>query len=1556
MDPTSKSETLQNFLEMMERRKNYLPAQIREAERGTLPQALRDFDATITPNADPEQAVFTIGFRPKDEFLWGLEPDSDGVLREVHDPWMDQVSDNLREYSPVREVPHNIAGKPIIGAVADKTAKALDFTEAAARTAFHGATGRMVSQAAHIKFVEKVGARYVAPDGTPLLEKGQVEAIWKALMKKVDDSENISGMRGLSTDAIWNAAKSVIPHYAENAGLNRRALLVHVLDAYDGDLRYIGLTQKFSGKVKLALGNTVLGNSAGMIAEHAWPLLKFRLNPFFQLQEKIEPWVLSAQRGASVILGTKANDLDHATAALYRNFADKNLINIADNDIAELSAKYTLGKIIGDEAQQENGRLGHILNKFEGVANVSGSKQLAMMRTWRKGLGATMRKSWDEAMPGEFDRMLDHARALRGEVIDEDEFAVMHAHSNLAANDVPISLIDGKPVMNFSNAILESQWSAPQHLGEMQALNLDYMVRRIGIRSSTGEDLKTSMDLRRALADGTTSLTDVSRSLRELGAHPDYIARVESAMSFSYPEFFNSVQQTFSLTGPERANIEGMFRSIARQRGMTPVEYLSQVYSPTVLRGTEGSVGSLGNLVGVVRNGLPTPDLAQLRGIAGQSGIEDFYRQAGAIMAQHLDPSAKRAFLLDLLDPHGDAGIRRAAARGEVLTDMREIEDAFDSGATDALSTRIMNFLQGQPGTGPHTLVADESTGIEAIRNLSTEYRANAGRPRNLQRTIHDDAPAVERALADALDQMTEEYHHVPTQAELAQKIDRGMVDHFAGLRTAGNFKNEDFMRLPESSVNSYRARMLETRKLYTRIIKPRSEGGLGIKVTASDRPYASADALRADLNRNVIRVPKTGYWHPLIQNEELFMERVVQDVFGHGQEANELGSHDAIMSAAAMYSDEARATVLTDGFARQAWEKSSQQVIPPVVAEPSTIAEYEARWGGAADRMENMPTMGIGPDSTSTRLQSRTLGTNLRAAPEDVQREVVQTLGSFRNQFPGVPFDALDLGNIPAHGMTLEYEMEHPTVVLNIKSGWQSDAAERQATRDERAMEHANVTFARISDDNGVMQPRQSYTGAPGQISATPTGDLWHEMGHVLDSHLHLRARVAKPTNYGSTRMTKFMRDFKASDSRAMLSEYAFHQSEHDTLRDSDMFAELFDLAFNPEHNIEDIYDTPLMDDVMEFRTILKDEGLWHPDGGPLPAQPHAGKTIADANAAGAGIRAPFKLGTLPQDALDEVTGHFIGSGRYAEANPDVGRMAAFLRQHLEDVTSHTIEHGQASPYAHVFGAMSGMPVADAVPFNATEAALWHGAGQMMAAKWEDAFRLQYFAQNRSMLQRSINHPMFGLYPASYMWGKIGPEMIRFIASEPFGMRTGAMAYSLADMQKAIAVQRQYDPEFEKGIEGVGNSAALSFLGYMLPATPWDVPASYPAWMRDAAQQGLDNQKRADAGGKIKDDDFVGPLTDTLKKAFPMSTQVPFANRALKDVGNILPWNQHAPTVAPATNQSGGLALPPADNAPVPAPTPPQTGALSAPVHATDLTAVLDTPMRSLQDILSGV
>lgn len=1543
VDRTSSSETVANFLEMMERIRLRLPAQVRNSERANMPEALRDFDALITPSANPDEAVFTLGFRPKDEFLWGLERDGDGVLREVTDPWMDQSSDIAGAYSPVREPLYNIAGVPIPGAV--RIASGLDQAEAIGRMAMRGVTGKMVTTAARNKFMEKVQAKYVLDDGTPALTQAQVASIWKALMDKVDESENISGVRGLSEGAIWKATKGkgVIPKYAERAGMDSRRLLVDILDAFDGDIRSIGLTQKLSGRVKLMLGKTFFGNTAGQVSEHVWPLLKFRLNPFFQLQEKIEPFILNGQRGASIAFGTKPNALDRAAMDLYTNFAEKNLIHIADNDISELSGKFALGKALNRLAYGEGAPMRGWASRLEGLTDVQGTKQLNMMRTWRKGLGKNMRAEWDKAMPGEFDRMLVHHRATVGEVVSEDDFAVFMAHSNLASNGVFTRVIDGVPHMDYTNAIMEGQWSAPQHIGEMQALNLDYMAQRLGLTDTAGADLRSSMDMRRALADGRITHQDIARELRTLGAHPDYIQRVESALRFSWPQFWQEAKLTFSMTDDEVGRLERLFSGIANQRGMTPTEYLSQVYAPHIARGTDGAIGSLGGIVDFVRSGgrvESIPDLAQLRGVAGQSDIRDFYQQMGTVFAQHLDPSAKRAFLREMSED---------GSTPESITDILETWD--NTNATEALMDRVMNYIQGTPGSGANTLVADEASGIASIRDVAAALRDRAGRPRNMQRAVYDDDADLATRIAQAYDQMPEGLH-IATPAELAVTVSPGDLTTRALARIVSpNHRRPASNGLPRNVIAGTEKQVMETRALYTAITKPVSEGGMGIKVTTtrSAKPYASADALRTDLARGRLKVPRDGYWHPMMDSVDLAMQRAVADVFGFGQEATQFGSHDSIMSAAAMYSDEARPTYLTDEFGGKAWESNSDKVIRQPVERPTTADEYEDRFGRSA------PERVAQPEATTfgrSEPFSRSVGDGVRALPPEPQAELLGLVSDLRNDFPDVPFGRIDVADLgpDAHAATMVYPQEIATVVVNPRAGWQADPAIRAARRAERAEQH------RLEVDIATNGGR-----APWVVSDTVQGDVYHEFGHVIDNMMHVGGGrvngIVQRSMYADVPFSDFMEEWRSSGNAAFLSRYGGKPNDHGTLTDSESFGELFDFAFNPEHTeeLDELLASgeQMGEMVMEFRDHLQRLGLWKPGTVNVPVNPNAGRTIAEVNAATPGtMRAPRRIGPMRQDLADELSEKFLGNGRYAESNPDIARVAGYMRDYMRDAASWTLETDTASQYAHLFDQLSGMPVKDALPFNVTEAALWNGQAQMMATKWRDAFRLQYFAQNRSMMQRSINHPMFGLYPASYMWGKVGPEMVKFMALEPFGAKTGAMAYTLLDIQKAVTVQRQFDPEFDKRIEEMGHSAALGWLSYMLPATPWSVPASYPSWMRNMADQGLANNAKVEAGQEVSDTDFISPLGAALKKVTPMTTQLPFFGRALDEVNETLPWNaveEPAPFVMP---QAASMVNPnevPSDPEPAPADT------LSAPVSGLGTQDILADTMRTLSNLLGG-
>lgn len=215
--------------------------------------------------------------------------------------------------------------------------------------------------------------------------------------------------------------------------------------------------------------------------------------------------------------------------------------------------------------------------------------------------------------------------------------------------------------------------------------------------------------------------------------------------------------------------------------------------------------------------------------------------------------------------------------------------------------------------------------------------------------------------------------------------------------------------------------------------------------------------------------------------------------------------------------------------------------------------------------------------------------------------------------------------------------------------------------------------------------------------------------------------------------------------------------------------------------------------------------------------------------------------------------------------ADPEVERAFRMFSLWSEDAIAKGLWLGEGH-YADLLGEVFKLPREGAAPFNMNHQLLVNRVAQSLREGHEDAFRLLYFKQSRGLLERSANHPFLAIYPASYMWGKVLPEMIRFITREPFGLHTGAAAYALNDASLSLAAQREWDPEFDTMLDKVGRSEALWWLGYLLPAVPWDVGAAWPSWMRNIARQAMENQQRVDRGLKPKPIDLnkaIGTIAD---------------------------------------------------------------------------------------------
>lgn len=175
----------------------------------------------------------------------------------------------------------------------------------------------------------------------------------------------------------------------------------------------------------------------------------------------------------------------------------------------------------------------------------------------------------------------------------------------------------------------------------------------------------------------------------------------------------------------------------------------------------------------------------------------------------------------------------------------------------------------------------------------------------------------------------------------------------------------------------------------------------------------------------------------------------------------------------------------------------------------------------------------------------------------------------------------------------------------------------------------------------------------------------------------------------------------------------------------------------------------------------------------------------------------------------------------------------------------------GQAENIAE--GVRRGGSAASGGAVKAGEAALPTSASDMVLQAFKDSFReasnrafqTHFFNPQRGWLERTLNHPYLGLYPLSYMWGKVLPEFARFLLKRPFGMDAPLVgAVALARVQQAYVGALADDPEFAAYMQE--NEDAIYFANLLFPGNPTNLTVNAPAWLRhvteDAAAGNLDD------------------------------------------------------------------------------------------------------------------
>jgi hypothetical protein len=192
------------------------------------------------------------------------------------------------------------------------------------------------------------------------------------------------------------------------------------------------------------------------------------------------------------------------------------------------------------------------------------------------------------------------------------------------------------------------------------------------------------------------------------------------------------------------------------------------------------------------------------------------------------------------------------------------------------------------------------------------------------------------------------------------------------------------------------------------------------------------------------------------------------------------------------------------------------------------------------------------------------------------------------------------------------------------------------------------------------------------------------------------------------------------------------------------------------------------------------------------------------------------------------------------------------------------------------------GSPIDGSAHFNLQEEAVYEAAQLALSRAEENAFTLHYYKRGRSLVERSINHPYFGLYPASYMWGKVLPELMRFLMVKPFGLDAPLGGLLLANnIYRQTLMQQQYNEDFRKTM--LDNTDAFHMLSLLLPASPWEVPVNAPLWMRRFAENGLTYEdKLRDLNEKYGDqpipDEEMPPMMDLASGARTVRDMLSYA------------------------------------------------------------------------------
>ena len=107
-------------------------------------------------------------------------------------------------------------------------------------------------------------------------------------------------------------------------------------------------------------------------------------------------------------------------------------------------------------------------------------------------------------------------------------------------------------------------------------------------------------------------------------------------------------------------------------------------------------------------------------------------------------------------------------------------------------------------------------------------------------------------------------------------------------------------------------------------------------------------------------------------------------------------------------------------------------------------------------------------------------------------------------------------------------------------------------------------------------------------------------------------------------------------------------------------------------------------------------------------------------------------------------------------------------------------------------------------------EETLWNSIGYGLDSAMDNADKTHFFTTNRGFLEKSINHPVFGMYPTSYMFGKVLPEYARMLFMSPTRSVAGVVLAPYMAIVKGVSFGKFSPEDWGKFAPLVGFSAML--------------------------------------------------------------------------------------------------------------------------------------------------